>query len=452
MKKSEKDDLKKAFNIPEPQHKDSFISSYNEMLKKNEKKFNIPVFFRWTSTAVFAVLIIGVWGNISQNTDFLNKFTQDNPNIIDEINTTTATAPPPITAINTTVTSTATTSSATQQTAQTSDILSTSETSPKSDGPVTTVNATTLSSTKSEQNTATKVTVNSEITVPAFEITETAKTTATTHLPVTTTKISTSNPATTQTTKSTVNTTTSTATTTESDYPVIDVPDTTESTNFESEPTATIPDPTVPMPDTTTTTNMDCTPAPDLGEDYTVTPSVIYKKTDNVIDIERFQESNTVKPPEPDDSIMNAQDLFDDSDYIVFGEIDEIIYTQINGKILTQENITIYNVLKGDTLMSEDKISIYMNGGYMPFKDFSDMNYVDKEYPDNYSVYDSGGNNGVQNVGDMLLFCIKDGTSAMPDGAFMLTTANDTSVFKYANKKYTSIGNSSISISPYDLL
>lgn len=448
MKKSEKDDLKKAFNIPEPQHKDSFISSYNEMLKKNEKKFNIPVFFRWTSTAVFAVLIIGVWGNLSQNADFLNKFTQDNPNIIDE--TTTTTAPPPITAINTTVTITATTSSATQQTAQTSDILSTPETYQKSNSTVTTINATTLSSTKSEQNTATKVTVSSEITVPAFEITETAKTIATTHLPVTTTKISTSNPATTQTTKSTVNTTTAAETTTKSDYPVIDVPDTTDSTN--SEPPATIPDPIVPMPDTTTTTNMDYTPAPDLGKDYTVTPSVIYKKTDNVIDIEHFLESNTSQPPEPGDSIMNVQGLFDDSDYIVLGEIDEIIYTQINGKILTQENITIYNVLKGDTLMPTDKISIYMNGGYMSFKDFSDMNYVDKEYPDNYSVYDSGGNNGVQNVGDMLLFCIKDGTPAMPDGAFMLTTANDISVFKYENKKYTSIGNSNISVSPYDLL
>lgn len=34
MKKSEIDALKKAFNIPEPEKKEQFISSYKEKLKK----------------------------------------------------------------------------------------------------------------------------------------------------------------------------------------------------------------------------------------------------------------------------------------------------------------------------------------------------------------------------------------------------------------------------------
>ncbi len=79
MKKSERETLKKAFNIPEPEQKESFILLYNEKLKKNERKFNLPVFFRYASTAVFAVLIIGLWGNFSKTADFRNKFNIDEP-------------------------------------------------------------------------------------------------------------------------------------------------------------------------------------------------------------------------------------------------------------------------------------------------------------------------------------------------------------------------------------
>lgn len=34
MKKSEKENLKKAFNIPEPERKEYFVSLYNKKLKK----------------------------------------------------------------------------------------------------------------------------------------------------------------------------------------------------------------------------------------------------------------------------------------------------------------------------------------------------------------------------------------------------------------------------------
>ncbi|MDE5853713.1 MAG: hypothetical protein K2H19_01435, partial [Ruminococcus sp.] len=118
----------------------------------------------------------------------------------------------------------------------------------------------------------------------------------------------------------------------------------------------------------------------------------------------------------------------------------------------TQENITIYNIYKGTELIPMDKISVYIKGGYMPIQNFADMNGIDINYPDNYSVYDSGGNKGTQNVGDILLFCIKDSKNPMPDGAFILTAQTDISVFRYENKEYISLGNENFRFKINDLL
>lgn len=82
MKKSERESLKKAFNIPEPERKQEFIFKYNNELKKNERKFNVPVFFRYASTIAFAVLIVGVWGHINNNTDIKINI-PDTPEITD---------------------------------------------------------------------------------------------------------------------------------------------------------------------------------------------------------------------------------------------------------------------------------------------------------------------------------------------------------------------------------
>ncbi|MDE5620417.1 MAG: hypothetical protein K2I80_07830, partial [Ruminococcus sp.] len=60
MNKKSKKTLKNAFNIPEPNQKDSF---FNKLDIKPERKFSsfIPTYL---PTAIVAVMIIGVWGGI----------------------------------------------------------------------------------------------------------------------------------------------------------------------------------------------------------------------------------------------------------------------------------------------------------------------------------------------------------------------------------------------------
>lgn len=486
MKKSEKDALKKAFNIPEPKHKNSFVSSYNEMLKKNERKFNIPVFFRWTSTAVFAALIIGLWGNLSQNTDFRYKFTKDPSQIITETTTTSITTATEAHDINTIITS-----SAVPQTARTTQQTTLiSQTTKKSESSVINISTSIASTsyTESKHNTVTEKTETSEVTEPApaistDEITTvrtTLTTTATANSPAlnftTTIKTTTKKPETTHTTtqKTTIITTTEfsepapdiTTTTEFDESPAIAPSTTTKQSGLEVNVTTTktpqpnnIDTPTSPSESvnnfvTTTRPNDNIHPLDPTvcGNNYIVTPSANYQKSYKTVSIEDIFEDSCTAYPEPNDNIITDKQLINNSDYIVMGEIDEIIYTEVNGMPYTQENITVYSVYKGNKLIYMDKISVYIKGGYMPIQEFADMHGIYNYYPDDYSVYDSGGNNGTQNVGDILLFCIKDGTSSMPDGAFMLTGQNDISVFRYENKEYISLGNDDLRFKINDLL
>ncbi|MDE7226542.1 MAG: hypothetical protein K2N49_06780, partial [Ruminococcus sp.] len=88
MKKTEKDKLKNAFNIPEPVHKEKFISKYGDMLKKNEHKLRFSMIVKYSACTAFAVLIIGVWGIMNVNPDFADKFRGDN--IVESAVTTSA--------------------------------------------------------------------------------------------------------------------------------------------------------------------------------------------------------------------------------------------------------------------------------------------------------------------------------------------------------------------------
>lgn len=464
MKKSEKDALKNAFNIPEPKHKNTFVSSYNEMLKKNERKFNIPAFFRWTSTAVFAALIIGVWGSLSKNAGFPDEYTKDKPSIITE----TTTMPINTTVKSNDITKTVTSSMPLNTATSAESRTTTSETSAASEKTrKTTINTSTSSlsssaiTTKPQTKSTAKVT---EITAAEPENTATAEitqTTAVTDVSITKTTVRTTN-------HNTIKTTVTSLTTTVKTTALKTTTATTENNAFS-------PDPTTPtthndellvvpsvVPSTTRTTarsdETNCTTfsktpsvdVPPSGTNYTVTPSANYSKSENIIDINNIFENNTSS--EPNDNILNPYDLINKSGYIVSGRIDEIIYTEVNGMPCTQENITVYKVYKGGRLFPMDRISVYMKGGYMPVKDFTSIHGIDNEYPDNYSVYDSGGNNGTQNVGDVFLFFISDGTSSMPDGAFMLTSYNDTSVFSSEDNKYISLGNENIIFNINDLL
>ncbi|MDE5854121.1 MAG: hypothetical protein K2H19_03565, partial [Ruminococcus sp.] len=346
MKKSEKDALKKAFNIPEPKHKNSFVSSYNEMLKKNERKFNIPVFFRWTSTAVFAALIIGLWGNLSQNTDFRDKFTKDTPQIITETTTTSITTATETNDINTIITS-----SVVSQTDKMTQTQITSQTSKKSESSVISTSIASTSHIESQNNTVTEKTEISRITESASTTsTDKITTVRTTHATETaTTNADSSTLNVTTTVKNTTQKTEITSTTSRKATIV-----TTTELNNEPVPDVTTKfeyiDPPFIVPSTTTedelvaivtTTQTDAQfPSTDnpmyFGNNYIVTPSANYKKSANIIDINKILDSNASTSPEPNDNVITFQNLFNNSDYIILGVIDEIIYTEVNGMPYTQ--------------------------------------------------------------------------------------------------------------------
>ncbi|MCM1132468.1 MAG: hypothetical protein NC340_03255 [Ruminococcus flavefaciens] len=431
MKKSEKDALKKAFNIPEPQHKDSFVSSYNELLKKN-RRLNIPVFFRRTSIAVFAVLIIGLWGHLNKNPDSVKEFINNNPDIVTE--TTTASAST-VSAINSTLLS-------------------------SNDSHAVTITQTVPTAQAMTDSIATGITTMSLPAPPAIEIPETVQTAtavrttapkSTTLAPVSATRTATSVSTTKTVAEASIQTT---VTTTDEDVLIVPTQPTHPSVDVDTPP-ATIPTTTnlhnglSPAVNITTAAEPSADPDPTPGRDLTVIPSADYKKSGSIIDIEQIFESNAF---DPSDGVTGSFDPTGNADYIVFGVINKITYTEVDGMPYTQEDITVFEVFKGSEIMPADKISVYVKGGYMPVSDFTDMNGLENTYPDGCSVYDSGGNIGTQNVGDTLLFCIKDGSYSMPDGAFMLSTGNDISVFDDKSDRFVSLGNNSLAITRKDLL
>ncbi|MDE6787852.1 MAG: hypothetical protein K2J47_00840, partial [Ruminococcus sp.] len=378
MKKSERETLKKAFNIPEPEQKESFILLYNEKLKKNERKFNLPVFFRYASTAVFAVLIIGLWGNLSKTADFRDKFNIDEP--------TTA-----ITSQTTAVTQLTETNNITTSNALTMQITQTAtENSVHTD-----------SATGSAVN---SVHIHQQVTMPDlpdFTPSVTAITFPTRTQPSATSKVISATTAR-KTTAVKYTTTAIIATDEEPSYSydpsltVTAVPMTTVTDNSPVPPNKNdattyppldvdIPPVTVPKPIVTTESKEDNVPSL-IGRDYTVYPSKVYNKSENIINME---DTNDFDHTTAVDSTVSVDMLKNYSDYIILGRIDNIIYTQVKGKPYTQENITVYQVYKGDKLHEYDKISIYIPGGYMPVSEFEILNNKVIDAPDNYYIYDS---------------------------------------------------------------
>ena len=417
MKKSERENLKKAFNIPEPERKEAFVLLYNQKLKKNERKFNLPVFFRYASTAVFAVLIIGIWSNISKNSDFRNKF-NNTENTEQSVSTTTSLA---TTAIQATTEENDLTTTTKQITQNSVNNLTTVPTNALPDTPVTMPN------------------------IPDFTPSVTAMTFRT--KPETPTK-----PA--HTITKAVNTT-ETAVKTE---PVITTANiyeedvTTEPTNSfaPSAPiTTTSYDGKLPQIVTTIEPSENDCPSIDVsvGNDYTVHPSKVYYKSDNIIDISHIDSGEV-----PSAKNTSVNDLINSSDYIILGKIHNIIYTQINGQPYTQEDIIIYQLFKGGGFQEYDRISIYIPGGYMPVNEYETLNNVEINSNGKSHIYSSGGNQSHQNIGDICIFFINNGSKYIPDGAFEFTTKNDISIFQVNGSEYVSLGNNSLKFNIKSLL
>lgn len=450
MKKSERETLKKAFNIPEPERKESFVSLYNQKLKKNERKFNLPVFFRYASTAVFAVLIIGLWGNLSKNADFRDKFNNIDEPTTGTVQTTTVTQLTEENDITTAETMTsqivqtiANSPAVTVHTAQTAVI---EENSPQTHAQVTmpdipdftpSVTAITfLTKTQQPVTTAKAVSATTVIKTTAVKYTTTA-------IILTDEEPSYSYaPSLAITTSKTVSVTATPGNSpVPPDYIENDVT-TTYSHSVDIPPPAIVTEPIV-------TTRINDSPSYIDGKDYTVYPSKIYNKSDNIINLSDRLGCNSAAP---NDSVPSVDMLKNSSDYIILGKVDDIIYTQVNGEPYTQENITIYQVYNGDKFREYDKISVYIPGGYMPVSEFENLNNTEISASDNDYIYSDGGNKNHQTIGDIRIFFITYGSSYMPNGAFELTMKTDISIFQARGSEYISLGDYNLRFNIENLL
>ncbi len=196
------------------------------------------------------------------------------------------------------------------------------------------------------------------------------------------------------------------------------------------------------------------------GRDLTVSPDTQYDVRDNIIRRERLMESDSnagpdfagVVDPTPSTPIdQNLQVLFDNSYNVVLAKIEKIVYTSIDGEILTAENIIIERSYKGD-LAPEDKITVYMNGGYMPAEEFISY-YPDYSINDseNFSILDNSSHITNHSEGSSFLFFIKKGTGNLPNGVYRTSLNDGNSVFGIDNGFYYSLGSRGFSFTSEEL-
>lgn len=432
MKKSELEALKKAYDIPPPKDKELFISSCEERLKKNKRTFPVPMILRYTAVAVTAALVVGVWGSLKRVSQFSEKFTENSQVI--EIETTTETVTEPVTddyspppTENISVTTTTVPDNGTQAPVVTAtQAVGNAETSQHT-------THTSANATSSDTNTTACITATQTAGITTVTASATAVHTPVTS-PVTTTQeklpIQTTVTAATTTTEYAVEETTRpTATTTKSISEVLPEPVTTVQDNFE---------PTEPSTESPTT--YDDAPESTAGNDYTVTPSVVYSSDGNIYIAENESEYSPIYPV---DEMWKY--MADSSDIIVYGSIEEIFYTSVDGMPYTQYNIRLYDIFKGnESYGCLDTISVYLPGGYMPADVYRQYNYLPDNVPDDYTVFDSGGNSREHDVYESFIFFLCGDNLSVPEGAFTLTYTTDVSMFEYSSGKYISLADNSI--------
>ncbi|MDE5583915.1 MAG: hypothetical protein K2J08_09440 [Ruminococcus sp.] len=438
MNKKSKKALKNAFDIPEPTRKESF---FNNLETPHRKNF-MPFLRAYLPAVITAVVVIGVWNGVKnlphidfpETTDKIytdEKFyTTETKSAYYTISTTTTEK----SEIKTTVyTNSVTTSSAVISATPTATQTTVAEESPRTEN----VTAT----RKSETADITEFSEYYEYIEETheFSVTQTARTTRQTVITRTTT-----------TTRNTPSAQIPTATTTS--------PAQFENTDTSAKTTNLVPNivatTTACHEDenkvtTETVPSVTVVPPPDL----TVNPPVRYHLTDSpVIDIEEPSNDGlggSDKPSTDEDNIVTTwEKLAIKSDLIVIATVYEVIFTGIDGKPYTQENIMIDKVIKGD-IPENSRISVYVDGGYIPFEDYSgdikdDM--INNFISPGCMLFDKGGNKTLANKGDTFLYFIKKNDGTYPDGSYFATTRTDMSKYQKTGDFYTNLNRETMTL------
>lgn len=449
MNKKSKKTLKNAFNIPEPKKREEFFSSL-ETKQKKSFSFNIPLYI---STAVTAVVIIGIWGGIKNLPYFEQPSNMDTPAYSESTSmtnhtekTSVQTATVFLTEKNTTETSGISTVSGTEN-IETVSVQTTVKTEN-----VRTETTATKESNNIPYKPTTEIRTDERTSEPETTNISTVKTTTaktTTHPTV---KTTTANQTTTS--RTTVKTTSATKTTTT-------IPHTTTRIHYESElnyattTTAYNSDRPGGCVQTITTDDLHNGLAPqvttqdELVSDYppvdlTVTPPVCYYPEGEIYTTD--SESTDYIPLPPSTAGDNYSEMFremaENSDLIAVVEVDEIIYTGFDGKPYVQENAVIKDVIYGDT-PKNSRISIYCKGGYIPASEYITDKYINIEelIENNVTVLDYAGNNYFSNVGDSYVCFLKKSNGNFPDSSYYLTGLNDISKFAVSGDNCANLNN-----------
>lgn len=456
MNKKSKKTLENAFNIPEPNQKDSF---FNKLDIKPERKFSsfIPVYL---PTAIVAVMIIGLWGGIKNLPRFEQPENIDNIIYSSESSVSENYTDPKI------QTSLSYVSSSEKQT-QTTTAFQTNNTDTSENEKSTYV---TTTSEKATENTTNKNNSNESSENSTSENSYESDSESTTESPRTTNN--TTHPRRTTSTTRTTSTKRTTTTNTTREANAVTTTSTSRSTNTTAThdggnsslpQTTTVSNYEVDLPALITTTEHTLSVGDYEHPDYTVIPPVRYYPDDNAIDVSDSMH-NDAKPPlqnggqSPPQDVAKPgatvdfdswQNLADNSDIIVIADVDEIIYTSIDGTPYTQENITVSKVIKGD-IEQHSRISVYGKGGYIPASEHGTIQ-ISWAIENDCMLFDPAENKTFSEVGDRYIYFIKKSDYPLPDGSYCLTTYNDMSKFRYKDGRYINMNNNNIMFTTAEL-
>lgn len=202
----------------------------------------------------------------------------------------------------------------------------------------------------------------------------------------------------------------------------------------------------------TTTTQLRADEAKDetvtlTGRDMTVSVDKTYPLRDKLISADAFimkeesahkpgisdSPSDNAFPPKDSDNCginIDISEMYDNSCAIVLANLDEIVYTSIDGKAYTAENINVIRVYKGD-LEPNDRITVFFGGGFMPAEEYAELyGFPPIEDQEEYSVRVEGDSGGEQKQGQTYVFFLKNSSYPVPDGAFEPTNSGNMSVFE----------------------
>ena len=194
------------------------------------------------------------------------------------------------------------------------------------------------------------------------------------------------------------------------------------------------------------------------GRDMTVSPDNIIQPREKVIGEEELLFSDfpadfspdaggftgPVQQPSISSGNLLIRMMYKNSCAVVLANLDEIVYTSIDGDAYTAENITIEKVLKG-SLEENARITVFFRGGYLPAEEYIAYNNLRyRSGAEEYSVLIPGECRGSQIQGRKYIFFLSGSFYPLPDGSYTASYQGDSSVFENIDGTYTAVGDNAL--------